>query len=110
MDDAKHHALTLITCGTTSEAQSIARHLVESRLAAGVQIIPIGSVYAWDDEVVEDHEWLLIAKTRRDRFEQIMATVNEMHSYLVPPVLMFDIDSASAPYLEWIDANVEHPR
>jgi uncharacterized protein involved in tolerance to divalent cations len=39
-----------------------------------------------------------------------MAAVSEMHSYLVPPVLMIDIDSASRPYLEWIDAIVEHPR
>jgi periplasmic divalent cation tolerance protein len=57
--------------------------------------------------VVEDQEWLLIAKTRRDRFDQIKAVVEELHSYEVPPVLMIDIDAAGRPYLDWIDASVE---
>jgi len=34
-------ALVLVTCGSEDEARSIARHLVEQRLAAGVQIFPI---------------------------------------------------------------------
>ena len=29
-----------------------------------------------------------------------------MHSYDVPPVLMIEMDDASAPYLAWIDGNV----
>ena len=107
MDVPHQHALTLVTCGDREEGHAIARHLVEARLAAGVQIIPIDSVYTWEGEVVEDQEWLLLAKTRRDRFDQIRAVVEEVHSYEVPPVLMIDIDAASRPYLDWIDASVE---
>ncbi len=101
------HCLVLITCGGDGEARSIARRLVEDRLAAGVQIIPIQSIYAWDDQIVEDDEVLLIAKTRADKFETIRDLVVELHSYEIPPVIRIDIGGAHLPYLEWIDQNVE---
>ncbi|MGH8915037.1 MAG: divalent-cation tolerance protein CutA [Acidimicrobiia bacterium] len=100
------HALVLITCGEAAEARLIARSLVERSLAAGAQIIPIESVYVWEGEMVDDHEWLLIVKTRSERFEAIISRVEEMHSYQVPPVVMIDIGAATRPYLDWIDAAV----
>jgi periplasmic divalent cation tolerance protein len=79
--------------------------LVESHLAAGVQILPIESIYRWGGEVVEDQEWLLIAKTRAERFDSINDVVTEMHSYEVPPVLMVEMAEASSPYRDWIDTS-----
>ena len=99
------HGLVLITCGEAGEARAIARRLVESHLAAGVQIMPIESIYRWGGEVVEDQEWLLIAKTRSERFDSINDVVSEMHSYEVPPVLMVEMAMASRPYLDWIDTS-----
>jgi periplasmic divalent cation tolerance protein len=99
------HCLVLITCGESAESREIARHLVESRLAAGVQIVPIDSIYRWEGEIVEDHESLMLVKTRRDLFEEIESVVNEMHSYEVPPVLMVAMDAGSHPYLDWIAEN-----
>jgi periplasmic divalent cation tolerance protein len=100
------HVLVLITCGDPGEARVVAHRLVQEHLAAGVQLIPIESIYRWDDEVVEDTEVLVIAKTRRDRFVEIEALVDEMHSYEVPPIVMLEMAAASAPYLAWIDDNV----
>ncbi len=100
------HALVLITCGGQDEAREIARRLVETGLAAGAQILPIESIYRWQGNIVEDHEWLILAKTRQDRFDSIEASVSDLHSYEVPPVLMVEMDKASRPYLAWIDENV----
>ena len=97
------HCLTLVTCGSGTEGRDIARRLVADRLAAGVQLVPISSVYTWEGEVVEDEEVLLICKTRSSLFGEIEEQVNRMHSYDVPPILQISIDSASAPYLGWID-------
>jgi periplasmic divalent cation tolerance protein len=99
------HCIVLITCGESAEANEIARHLVESGLAAGVQIVPIESVYRWEGKIVEGREWLMLVKTRRDRFDEIGSVVNEMHSYEVPPVLMVAVDAGSNPYLDWITEN-----
>ena len=100
------HCLVLITCADLAEAKGIARHLVESGLAAGTQIVPIESIYRWGGEVVEDQEWLMLVKTRGDRFEAIESAVRHMHSYEVPPILMIEIDEASHPYLAWIDESL----
>jgi periplasmic divalent cation tolerance protein len=100
------HAIVLITCGGVDEARAIATGLVESRLAAGAQLIPIDSVYRWRGEIVEDAEVLILVKTRRDRFDAVRALVQETHSYEVPPIVMLDMASAHQPYLDWIDENV----
>ncbi len=100
------HSLVLITCGDQDEAGLIARLLVEGSLAAGVQMVPISSIYLWGGDVVEDSEWLLMAKTRADRFESIETLVAENHSYQVPPVLMIGIAAATRPYLAWIDESI----
>ncbi len=100
------HQLVLITCGREEEARLIARRLVAGSLAAGVQIVAIESIYSWQDEIVEDHEWLLVAKTRAELFDSIETIVDEMHSYEVPPVLAIDVSAATAPYLAWIDGSV----
>ncbi|HYJ24701.1 MAG TPA: divalent-cation tolerance protein CutA [Acidimicrobiia bacterium] len=100
------HALVMITVGDRGEAGNIARRLVEAGLAAGAQILPIDSIYRWQGNIVEDNEWLMLVKTRRDRFQAIESVVNEMHSYDVPPVLMIEMDDTSRAYLAWIDENV----
>ena len=100
------HCLILVTCADRDEGRGIGRRLVEASLAAGVQVIPIDSIYRWKGDLVEDHETLLIVKTRTDRFEAVRSVVDEMHSYEVPPVLMIRIDEASPRYLGWIDESV----
>jgi periplasmic divalent cation tolerance protein len=100
------HAFVLITCGNVDEARSIARSLVEHRLAAGAQLLPIESMYRWQGEIVEDSEVLVLAKTRGDRFDALRAMVEETHTYEVPPIVMLEMSSANRPYLDWIDDNV----
>jgi periplasmic divalent cation tolerance protein len=97
------HCLILVSCGSDNEAREIARELVASGHAAGVQIFPISSVYRWKGEVVEDAEWLLVIKTTTERYDQVEATVLEMHSYEVPQVIMIGIDRGHPPYLFWLE-------
>lgn len=100
------HALIMITVGDREEARKIARHLVDAGLGAGTQILPIESIYRWQGDMVEDQEWLILVKTRSDRFNAVENAVRDMHSYQVPPLLMIETDEASEPYLAWIDENV----
>ena len=53
--------IVLSTCETPEDARRIARHLVEQRLAACVNIVPQAtSVYRWKGEIQEAAELLLI--------------------------------------------------
>lgn len=98
-------ALILVSCGSQAEARSIAWGLVEKRLAAGVQMLPISSVYTWKDEIVEDDEWLLVIKTSAQRYREVEAAVLAEHSYEVPQVIMVPLTEGHGPYLDWIGEN-----
>ena len=98
--------VVLTTAGSHEEAQTIARELVERRLAACVNIIPqIESVYRWQDKVERAPEWLLIIKTQASAFEKLRGSIKELHSYDVPECIMLEIADGSAEYLNWILEN-----
>lgn len=61
------HVEMQITCGSVDEADRIAALLVERRLAACVQRLPIRSTYRWQGCVEHDDEILLLVKTIRAR-------------------------------------------
>ena len=85
------HGEIQITCGSVTEANAIAHQLVEQRLAACVQSVAIGSVYEWDGAIHDDHEVLLLVKTRTDRFDDVARLVGELHSYELPAITMVPI-------------------
>jgi len=98
------NAVVFCTAGSEAEASRIAGALVERRLAACVNVVPgIRSTYRWEGEVKTDSEWLLIVKTRRDRFEDVRAAIRELHSYELPEIVMLDIAAGDPSYLAWID-------
>ena len=56
--------IVLTTVSESREAETLARKIVEAKLAACVQILPpIISVYSWKDEIEKDSEILLLIKT-----------------------------------------------
>jgi periplasmic divalent cation tolerance protein len=98
------HVVVFITAGSVEEGQSIARTLVEERVAACVNIVsPIESVYRWQGKVQDDREVLLIAKTVAEMLEQLAMRVKQLHSYEVPEIVALPIVAGSEDYLHWID-------
>ena len=102
------YAEVQITCGSIEEAASIARALVEARLAACVHAVSIASVYEWDGTVEEDDEVLLLAKTRADRFGVIADFVTSVHSYELPAITRVPF-TGTPEYLAWVERQVTAP-
>lgn len=103
------HVEIQVTCGSIAEADRIGDALVEQRLAACVQQLPIRSTYRWEGEVQHDEEILLLVKTRAARFDDVASLVRELHSYDVPAITAVPIVHGSADYLAWIDAETSPP-
>ena len=93
-----------ITCGSEAEAQSIADALVDARLAACVQQLPIRSTYRWDGAVERDDEILLLIKTAAARIDAVRAAVHELHSYDLAMFTVVEIVGGSDAYLDWVRA------
>src|SRR5579872_353400 len=99
--------IVLTTAGSEEEAQTIARHLVEHRLAACVNIVSqVKSFYRWQGKVEESHEWLLFIKTTAAAFDQVREAISKIHSFDVPECLCLTIEAGSAEYLEWLAQSV----
>lgn len=104
------HVEIQVTCGSGEEAERIADVLIDRRLAACVQQVPIRSTYRWEGEVQHDEEILLLVKTRADRFDVVASAVAALHSYDVPAITAVPIVAGSSDYLAWIDAETAVPR
>jgi periplasmic divalent cation tolerance protein len=99
--------VVLSTCASEEEAESLARSMVEQRLAACVNVIPrIRSYYRWKGALESAEEWLLLIKSSRDRFRELMAALEKAHSYEIPEVLALQVVDGAANYLNWIDVNL----
>lgn len=99
--------VVLSACASSDEARKLARHLVETRVAACVNVIPgVYSVFRWEGKVDEAEEWLLVIKSTRERLAALKLELRKMHSYSVPEVVAIQIVDGSEDYLQWIGREV----
>ena len=98
-----NHVVVITTTDSEDAAGTLARAVVEARLAACVQVSgPIRSVYRWEGEVRDDREWQLWAKTAYDRVDELTEFVKAHHTYDVPEVLALPVLGGNTDYLAWI--------
>ena len=99
--------VVLMTAPTLEEARLLAEKLVETKLAACVQILPeMESVYRWQGKVERQPEHLLLAKTTAERFAELEREVRAIHSYDTPEIVSFPLTQGSADYLRWLQDSV----
>jgi periplasmic divalent cation tolerance protein len=95
--------LLLTTVPSTEAGETIARNLVEARLAACVNVLPaMTSIYRWKGAVEHDTEHQLIIKTVRNRVGEIEQRIRALHPYELPECLVVAADGGSTAYLTWV--------
>lgn len=91
------------TVNGQADAQKMAIDLVESRLAACVQIDgPITSVYRWKTSVEIDSEVRLLIKTTLDSLDHLRRWITENHPYEEPELVVTPVMTASPGYTQWV--------
>jgi periplasmic divalent cation tolerance protein len=100
-EDTRCHVV-LTTLPTREAAETIARALIEARLAACVQLVDgLRSIYRWQGRVEESTEIQLIAKTTPAASTSLVERLRALHPYDVPEILTLDA-TASAAYAAWL--------
>jgi periplasmic divalent cation tolerance protein len=97
-----HPLIVLTTVGSHADAQRIAHELLESRLAACIQIEgPLESHYRWEGSLHCDPEWRCVIKTTIATQEALFSRLQELHPYQLPQILVIQA-TASDAYGSWL--------
>jgi len=94
-----------MTVGSLEDAKKIGKTLVEQNLVACVNLLEkMISIYKWEEKLEEDHEVVIIAKTRKNLMPKLIETVNSLHSYDCACILELPIQGGNPEFLNWIKA------
>ena len=100
--------VVLSTFPSADVAATVARTLVEERLAACVNIVPaVRSIYRWESAIHDDAEALAIIKTTAARVVAMRDRLVELHPYDVPEAIELPVAGGHTPYLAWVTGEVE---
>jgi periplasmic divalent cation tolerance protein len=99
---AADYGVMLTTTPTKDEAAKIAKLLIDEKLAACVQLLPIESFYVWQGATQNEPETLLLIKTRTAMFDKAMARIKQVHTYTVPEIVALPFSAGFTGYLNWI--------
>ena len=100
--------LVYMTFGNKKEARSIGKVLVEEKLVACVNIIDhVNSFYIWQDQLQDDQEVIMIAKTTSERMAIVIERVKALHSYECPCIVGLQINAGNPEFLDWITGTVK---
>jgi len=99
--------VVVTTLPTIEAATALAKALVESHLAACVQMNEgIYSVYRWEGKICEEQEILLSVKTMSHQWEEICAFIKESHPYDLPEIMAFSPEQYDQQYGQWVRSEV----
>lgn len=97
------YVIALTTLPADADAAEFARTLVDERLAACVNLLPVmESVYRWEGKIEFEAERQIVIKTSRDRVVDLWDRVRELHPYEVPEFVVLAIVDGNEAYLRWI--------
>lgn len=95
--------IVFTTLPNQPEAETLARRIVEAKLAACVQILPpMISVYSWQDKIEKDSENLLLIKTLPEKYDEMEKFIIANHSYEIPEIVAIQAEKISGNYLGWM--------
>lgn len=101
--EGSRFCMVYVTVPSEDHARTIVKALLDKRLIACANVIPMRSFYNWEGQEREDDELVLIMKTRSELYERIEAEVRGLHPYKVPCILLYEVGRGFAPYMDWID-------
>lgn len=95
--------LVLTTLADMRSAKTLARCLIDQRLAACASAIPgLVSIYRWEGNIVEEEEVQLLIKTTAERLDDLRQAFAERHPYELPEFIVLRPDDASGDYERWV--------
>jgi len=90
-----------VTHKDTNEAKKIGDHLLNKRLIACANYLPIEATYWWNSAVESDNEIVSLLKTRKENWEIVKNEIEKIHPYDIPCIIKIEVE-ANEKYEQWI--------
>ncbi|MFA6583372.1 MAG: divalent-cation tolerance protein CutA [Elusimicrobiaceae bacterium] len=105
------YSVTMITVPDQKTADAISGEVLNRKLAACVSLTPgVKSTYWWQGKLETSAEIIMLIKSRRNLFPELMLEIRNLHPYKTPEVITFNIEDGNTEYLDWIGASCAAPR
>jgi periplasmic divalent cation tolerance protein len=101
------HYVVFITAPIEA-GRDLAEFVVKNKLGACVNLVPeVTSTYWWQGNIERDKEVLLVIKTNKEKFPELVEKVKKIHPYTVPEIIALPIVDGNEDYLKWIDESLK---
>ena len=94
--------IVVFSTAPSDKSEFLARMLVEKRIVACVNVVPVRSYYRWKGDFCDEQEHLLIAKTIKENAEKVIEAMKDLHPYEVPEIIALPVIDGYLPYREWV--------
>jgi len=96
-----------ITVPDEKTSEKIIKKLLCEKLVSCVSVVSdLKSVYRWKGKICRANEKLLICKSVKNNFKEVVKSVKSVHPYEVPEIVSVDISDGSTDYLKWISNTI----
>ncbi len=88
------------------EAEKIAKHLLEKKLIACANFLPIESAYLWKGKVESGKEYVSLLKTQEKHWSRVKEEIEKIHPYEIPCILKIHVE-ANSSFEKWIQEETQ---
>lgn len=97
------YCLVTTTFDNIDEANKVRDILMEKRLIASGGITQMDSKCFWKEKIEHTSEFYLQMLTKKNLYNEIKDEIQNIHSYELCGILMYDITNGNEEFLKWID-------
>ena len=94
--------IVIFSTAPADKSEVLARMLIDERIVACVNVVPVHSYYRWNDQFCSEPEHLLIAKSTQEKADEVIAAIKAHHPYEVPEIIALPIELGLENYLGWV--------
>jgi len=96
--------IVFTTFASEADAARVARVLVGERLVACANLLPgARSIYRGQAEVKDEHEVVVLMKTRKQDWAALVSRLHELHPYDTPECVAVRIAAGAPKYMAWLE-------
>ncbi len=89
------------TVATKEEGKKLLKVLLEEQAIACGSLIPLESMYYWEQELQEEKEYGILMKTQAENKEKLSERIATLHPYDIPLISTWPAEVNTA-YAEWM--------